>query len=123
MQATTEVQELERKLEHAKIRLETIRELIGEGASGDPSGPGRQRNTKRTVMEIITEAGRAGVTPPEVVDKAAAKGRHLKTTSISSLLSKLKAAGTLTFDGERYYPAGLEPEGPSPLRLVKGVAG
>jgi hypothetical protein len=79
--------------------------------------PQRQRNVTRTVMEIIEEAGTKGVTAPEVVERAAAKGKTLDRASVSSLLSRNKREGLLTFDGERYHVASSQ--GPQPnLKVV-----
>jgi hypothetical protein len=113
-----EIQDLEQKLQEAKVKLALCDELLGEDG-GDPSGS-RGRNTKKTVMTIVTEADRAGVTPTEVVEKAAAKGKSLNAGSVASLLSKLKADKTLVFNGMRYYVAGREPPEDVPaLRAVK----
>jgi hypothetical protein len=75
------------------------------------------RNVKGVVLEIAREAGTVGVTASEVIGSAAAKGRQLKSTSVSSLLSRYKAKGTLRFDGERYFVT-QEP----PFKVVKGGA-
>lgn|SRR5262245_61032520 len=90
---------------------------LAPGASPPP-----RRNVKRAVLGIIQEAGVAGVTPTEVVDRAAAKGRELNRDSVSSLLSRFKRDGVLTFDGERYFPAGQAPQEP-PLKIVKTANG
>ena len=71
------------------------------------SGPGgsspRRRDVKKTVMDIICKAAEIGVTTAEVVEVAHAMGRDLPRASVSSMLSKFKASGTLRFDGGRYY--------------------
>lgn len=91
---------------------------LAPGASPPP-----RRNVKRAVLEIIHEAAAVGVTPTEVVDRAAAKGRELNRDSVSSLLSRFKRDGVLRFDGERYFPA--NPSGPQepPLKIVKTANG
>jgi hypothetical protein len=76
------------------------------------------RNVKGMVLEIVREAGNVGVTAAEVIGRAAVKGRQLKATSVSSLLSRYKAEGALRFDGERYFIATPEP----PVKLVKPAA-
>jgi hypothetical protein len=78
--------------------------------------PSRQRNVTRTVMEIIEESGTKGVTAAEVVERAAAKGKTLDRASVSSLLSRNKRDGFLTFDGERYHAASTQ--GPQPTLKV-----
>lgn len=100
-------------------------QLLGVEASmkalGSPSGaaPPLRRNVKRTVMELVQEAGRAGITAAEIVERAASKGRQLAQPSVSSLLSRFKRDGALTFDGERYYPAGPPTPQEPPLKIVK----
>jgi hypothetical protein len=117
-QITAEINDLERRLQEAKIKLAVLNDLMGTDA-GDPAGA-RRRNTKRTVLSIVTDADRNGVTPTEVVERAKAMmNKDLKLTSVQSLLSKAKAAGTLTFNGERYYVAGKEPPPVPPLRAVQ----
>lgn len=70
-------------------------------------------------MELVDVAGSAGVTAAEIVDRARTLGRELDRGSVSSLLSKFKSQGALTFDGERYYPASKAPPPDSPpLRVV-----
>lgn len=116
-QITAEINDLERRLQEAKIKLAVLNDLMG-GDAGDPARA-RRRNTKRTVMSIVTEADRNGVTPTEVVERAKAHNKELKLTSVQSLLSKAKAAGTLSFNGERYYVAGKEPPPVPPLRAAQ----
>lgn len=85
---------------------------------GPDLGAAPRRNVKKTVMEVIQEAGKAGITASEAVDRAAAKGRTLERPSVSSLLSRFKREGALTFDGERYYSAASQaPE--TPFKIVK----
>ena len=106
----SEIQDLQRKLDAAKERLSGIEasivalggEIPVEGISGQKSA---RRNVKKTVMAIVQEAGPAGVTASEVMDRAAAQGRELEKGSVSSLLSRFKRDGALTFDGERYRAA------------------
>lgn len=84
--------------------------------------PRRRRNVKKTVMDLVEMAGSAGVTAAEVVDRARTIGRELDRGSVSSLLSKFKGQGALTFDGERYYPASkAPPPEPQPFRVVGGA--
>lgn len=92
------------------------------GTNGGASPPPR-RNVKRTVMEVVQDAGKAGVTSFEVVERAAAKGRQLERGSVSSLLSRFKREGALTFDGERYYPAVPSAPQEPPLKIVKTANG
>jgi hypothetical protein len=87
------------------------------------ASPPPQRNVKRAVLDIINENATVGVTPSEVVDRAAAKGRTLNRDSVSSLLSRFKRDGVLRFDGERYYPTSSANPQESPLKIVKAANG
>ena len=125
-QQATEVADLERKLADARVRLNAYEKAIAamEG-SPMPAGPGgrRQNNVKKTVMGIINEAAHVGVTANEVVERGAAVGKALQLRSVSSLLSRLKREGTLTFEDGRYRPVtGNEPmpNGAS-LKVVKSA--
>ncbi len=119
------VADLERRLAEAQVELKTLDGAIAvmEGSPMPKGQRGRRSNVKKMVMGIINEAAQAGVTALEVVDKGAALGRSLDRASVSSLLSRLKREGTLTFDGERYRP--MDPKNdpmagvPLPLRVVK----
>lgn len=117
------IRDLEHKVANERLRLQTIDEMIaavkGEALPAERQVGGRLRNTKRTVMDIIHEADRAGVIASEIVERAAGHGKQLRVGSVSSLLSKLKAAGVLRFDGERYYPADV-PSQPTPGLKVVG---
>lgn len=97
-----------------------MKALGAEGAM--PPTP--RRNVKRAVLDVVQEAGKAGVTASEVISRAAAKGRALNPGSVASLLSRMKQDGVLTFDGERYYLAGAQgPHQEPPLKIVKTANG
>lgn len=119
-QQAAEVADLERKLADARIRLSTYERAIA--AMGGPAVAtdkrSRQSNVKRTVMGIINEAAQAGITAADVVERGNATGKALEKRSVSSLLSRLKREGTLTFDGERYRPVESNGGGTT-LKVVK----
>ena len=108
--------ELERELQEVTIELGILDRILKD-EDGVPA-EGRRRHTKKTILDIITEADKAGVTPNEVEQRAAARGRPLLKSTVQSTLSKEKAHGTLHFDGERYYVAGKEPAPKVPLQVV-----
>jgi hypothetical protein len=116
-----EIAERERGLHALQNKLLGIDAAIA-AINGDTTGlnssvpTSRRRNVTRTVMEIIEEAGANGVTAGEVLDRAAAKGKTLDRASVSSLLSRNKREGLLTFDGERYHVASSQ--GPQPTLKV-----
>ncbi len=103
------IEALRHKLSGIELAMKTLGPEIGEGS--------RRTNVKRTVMEIVHDAGTMGVTAIEVVSRATVLGRSLDRASVSSLLSRLKREGTLTFDGDRYHEVRQAPE--PPLKVVR----
>ena len=104
-----QIVESERATEALRNELKGLEAAIvalggSEAIAGNHLPMRRRRNVKATTMDLIVEAGSSGITAPEVVERAAAKGHDLHAGSVSSLLSRLKKEGTLTFDGERYFP-------------------
>ena len=130
MQKLTELRDrLRGDLERHLQTVEALRnQLIGVETSIKVVGPdaasGPRRNVKRTVMELVQEAGKAGITASEVVERAKSRGRDLDRASVSSLLSRFKREGALTFDGQRYFSTQPQaaPQEP-PLKIVKTVNG
>jgi hypothetical protein len=112
-----EISEKERGLHFLQNKLLGVDAAIA-AVNGSITGlnsappPSRRRNVTRTVMEVIEEAGSNGVTAAEVIERAAARGKSLDRASVSSLLSRNKREGLLTFDGERYHVA--TSQGPQP---------
>lgn len=105
---------LQTKLEGLEFAMRTI------NGGADPFAEGRpQRGVKRAVLEIVNAAGSVGVTATEVMERAAKNGKALEKGSVSSLLSRLKSDGILTFDGEKYRPASPNGQGKPPLTVVK----
>ena len=111
-----EVEALRNKIKGLDAGIAT---LEGVDIATDPRRRTR-RNVKKSVMEIIADSAKAGVTAIEVVERAAAKGKQLDRGSVSSLLSRFKREGVLIFNGERYYPAAPPVlEVPAALKVVK----
>lgn len=116
-----EIRQRERDLEALRNKLKGIDAAIaavGGEAAKDPRRRNR-RNVKKTAMDLIVDAGSAGVTANEIVERAAVAGRQLDRGSVSSLLSRLKREGVLVFNGERYFLAGDRPNPPG-LKVVGG---
>lgn len=120
---TATIAQHQRAIEAFQNQLIGVEAAIRALNAGSGDTPPPRRNVKRAVLEIVQEAGRVGVTAAEVIDRAAAKGRSLNPGSVASLLSRFKQEGTLTFDGERYYPAGPQAPQEPPLKIVKAANG
>ena len=63
----------------------------------------RATNVKPMVLDIMRVAGAQGATSAEVYDLARRLNPIIGRETISSVLSRLKADGALTYSGERYY--------------------
>jgi hypothetical protein len=125
MQRLTELRDrLKADIDRHEAAIEALRnQLIGIdqaiktlGGEAVGTGSSRRTNVKKTVMQIIHDVGRQGVTAVEVVARAQAIGKTLDRASVSSLLSRLKREGTLVFNGERYSEAAAPPP---EVRLIK----
>jgi hypothetical protein len=117
----TDINQRERELDALRNKMKGIDAAIAAITGTNIPDPRRRtrRNVKGTVMDLIVQAGKAGVTAHEIVDQAAVGGRQLDRPSVSSLLSRLKREGVLSFDGERYYPvAGRDIENSPNLKVV-----
>jgi hypothetical protein len=115
-----ELRQREREIEALRNKLKGIEASIA-AVGGQPQIEARRRNrnVKQTVMDLIVDAGQRGITAIEVVERAALAGRQLDRPSVSSLLSRLKREGVLSFNGERYFPAsGREIESAPGLKIV-----
>jgi hypothetical protein len=119
-QLVTQAKEIHDRLAELDLMISMLRgeESNAMEASPVPPTPRRRKNVKRTVMDLIGKADTVGVTAAEIVDRARILGHNFDRGSISSLLSKFKAAGALSFDGERYYPSSKAPSPELPLRVV-----
>lgn len=111
-----EIEAMRNKLAGIDMAIVTLRGDVPDTGAGAPSP---RPNVKGTMLSVIQEAGKAGVTASEVVERANAMGRALDRGSVSSLLSRFKREGLLTFDGARYFPA--EPKDQPTVRLLKSI--
>ncbi|PVA09243.1 hypothetical protein DC366_15215 [Pelagivirga sediminicola] len=74
-------------------------------------------SVKTTVLDLLDEVGRSGLNAATAVDLAKEKGIDLERGSVSSLLSRLKTDGIVTYDGSAYrLKKFTEMPGITPLR-------
>jgi hypothetical protein len=90
-------------------------------ASGEPKVKLRapRSNVKQTVLDLLEKAGEAGLNAATAVDTAAKAGTTIERGTVSSLLSRLKNEGVVTYDGSVYRLIKTRPDaGPNihPLR-------
>lgn len=95
------------KLEQKRVVLAEIhllRSMLAE-IDGDPAPEHRiecKVRVKQFILLLLERAGAAGINTPLAIEQAALTGRHLVRSSVSGVLSRLKADGAVIYDGERY---------------------
>lgn len=95
------VRELEKLRSNEALLLDMIRVEHGE-----PKTPVRARATrfdiKKSVLDLLERAGESGLNAAMAVEMAREQGQELERGSVSSALSRLKAAGVVQYDGNVY---------------------
>ncbi|RWD60442.1 MAG: hypothetical protein EOS36_21050 [Mesorhizobium sp.] len=88
-------------LKEAKSNLRSLEEAIAQ-LTGAPAPPLRSEGP--TLKELILEQldGLEGKTPLEIANAISAAGRETSNTSVSSILSRLRADGLADKDGDRW---------------------
>lgn len=110
-----EIARLDAEIERLRARKEGIiraKEILSGDASPVAPGPARKRsaNVKPLILDIMASAAAAGATSAEVTDRVKDKVPTVAKDTVGSILSRLKADGALTYDGERYYDARFAPK-------------
>ena len=106
---------IEAKLAAIREQIATLRaqekvlaDLLAE-MSGQKKARVRSPNIKPMVLDIMREAGEAGATSRQVDEAVRAQVPTVGTDTVGSVLSRLKSAGALVHDGERYYEKKFAP--------------
>ncbi len=92
-------QKLAQDIEHLQQRLEEVDgmiELMGDDHSRE------RKEVTPVLIELLKEAGDAGLTAREAVNRALAKGFELNSSSIAVILSRMKREGDLVRSNGRY---------------------
>lgn len=115
------IADTEQQIEHLQIKLSGMLEAR-RAMSGEPE-PVKQRtpraNVKQRVLDLLQEVRHSGLNAAMAVQMAKERGETLDRGSVSSLLSRLKNEGTVTYDGvvyklaEREGQASAGPESPA----------
>jgi hypothetical protein len=86
------------------VGIERAIALVGDDDSSESqrSGKPRRTATKTIVLDLLRDTGTTGLNAQGAVDLANNRGITLDRASVSSLLSRLKRDGILSFDGEKY---------------------
>lgn len=94
------------ELRKLQIEIATAEELLRRSAG--PTGPvplkkrAPRSNVKNLVLNLLEEAGEAGLVATSAVEMAEKRGEHLERGTVSSLLSRLKHDQIVRYDGNAY---------------------
>lgn len=92
-----------REQEKIKAQESLILDMIRE-AKGEPKAKLRapRSNVKQTILAMLEDAGVIGINATGAVERAARNGVSLERGTVSSLLSRLKNEGVVSYDGAAY---------------------
>lgn len=86
-----------------KVEIATLETALRRASGDVDSRPRRRRtNVKKIVLDILAERGDQGVNAGIVVQIAAERGEEIERATVSSLLSRMKADGIVTYDNVLY---------------------
>lgn len=93
------------QMEKLQIEIETL-ESAKRRASGEPEiqakAKTRRSNVKGFLIDLLRQANSTGLNAASAVEMAAKLGEHLERGTASSLLSRFKSEGVVTYDGNVY---------------------
>jgi hypothetical protein len=117
------------------IEIVALEEAIRRASGAEPAPKRRapRSNVKDLVLRLLQEVGSDGLNAAKAVQLAEERGMVIERGTVSSLLSRLKNEGTVTYDNVAYRlasPAGPDSGGSEPndsakvfdLRSSKGAA-
>lgn len=103
-----QIDEHQRRISELTVAKRTLVDVLA-AMRGEPrpltevARKARIPNVKGIVLEIMAAAGPEGRTSAEVLALAAEKAPGITRDTISSVLSRLKSAEALAYDGLRYF--------------------
>lgn len=121
--------EKRQQMQKLQIEMATIESLIrrhnGEPAVVEFSGRRRRSNVKGMLLDMLKEVGPGGLNAAKAVEISEQRGEPLERNTVSSLLSRLKADGVVTYDGTFYRLTEFMPSKPSlePKQSAEAVSG
>ena len=109
----------EREFAVLQAEIALLKSLMAE-LSGEPLESSKRLRSPRSsvktlVLELLGEVKEAGLNAALAVETAGARGTVLDRGSVSSLLSRLKDTGLLTYDGRVYRLKEFSPAPKQPL--------
>ncbi|WP_426037502.1 hypothetical protein [Cypionkella sp. TWP1-2-1b2] len=110
--------------EHDKIKAQEalILDMIRE-ARGEPKVTLRapRSNVKQTILAMLEDAGVVGINATGAVERAAKNGVSLERGTVSSLLSRLKNDGVVTYDGAAYRLSSIK-DSPATVHPIRATS-
>lgn len=103
-----EIKALENQIVGLRMALDTLNEFaetLGDAPEPNRRHERRERHilgTKGLLFALLDESGADGLNARLAVEMATKRGRELRRDSASSMLSRLKADGVVSYDGARY---------------------
>jgi hypothetical protein len=111
-----------REVDKIKAQESLILDMIRE-AKGDskPKLRAPRSSVKQTILDMLAESALLGINASMAVEMAAKAGVSLERATVSSLLSRLKSEGVVTYDGSTYRLASARQDTPNvtPLRVPR----
>ena len=97
-QLKAKIAELQQQLQGVEMAIRAMR--------GESAAPVRTRaprsNVKNYILTLLEEAAERGLNAARAVEIAESRGDALERGTVSSLLSRLKSDGVVTYDGNLY---------------------
>lgn len=122
IQASIDVHE--REIDKLRAQKALLIEMLEDRPQVPAASLGRAQkgSVKSTVLQLLAEVGAAGLNANSAVTLADKKGIRLERGSVSSLLSRLKNDGIVTYSDDRYrLPQGVSASNISQIRTSGGT--
>lgn len=103
------------EMEALKYKIEGLNLAISLLDGGEPGlrAVSRRSGVKGYILDLLKEVGADGLNAQKAVEMATQRGHKVDRASVSSLLSRFKQEGTITYDGSVYrlkeFGSGNEP--------------
>lgn len=102
-QLRSKLAELDQQLAHIQAQRALLIEMINANDPQPKKARAPRSNVKRQVLDLLAKAGTSGLNASRAVEMAGASGVELSRGSVSSLLSRLKNDGIITYDPDGLY--------------------
>jgi hypothetical protein len=109
-------------LRNRVMGLEMAISLLDDVKVTTQVGRGRRSGAKTFILDLLRECGTSGLNAAIACEIGERRGTPMDRASVSSLLSRLKADGVVTYDGDRYRLADMpRPSDGNPFRVVEAA--